>query len=172
MRYSSGMSKLVFLERPRLCPLIQIRNLLLSPSHILQAESYFAIKWWLEKHNCNAYHQLSREPLEVCGWTCLCWSDIGCLMKEAHILVNRDSSHLNNHELLSTTCIIVNCTWGHAQVQTTAGTQKLVPMLGRYSRRGQLPAESLLRLSPWRWTVPGKGWESNWHGLGNAWTPY
>lgn len=124
MRYSSGMSKPVFLKRPKLCPLIQIWNLLLNPGRILQAESYFSVKWLLEKHNCNAYHQLSRDPLEVCGWTCLCWSDIGCLMKEAHILVNRDIRHLNSHELLSTTCVIVHCTWGHAQAQTAAGTQK------------------------------------------------
>lgn len=40
MRYSSGMSKPLSLKGHRLCPLIQIWNLLLSPSHILQTELF------------------------------------------------------------------------------------------------------------------------------------
>lgn len=44
MRHSSGMTKPVSFPGHKLCPLIQIRNLL-SPSCILQEETYFAIKW-------------------------------------------------------------------------------------------------------------------------------
>lgn len=109
-RYSSRMSKPLCLQGHKLCPLIQIWNLLLSPSHLLQAESYFAIKWQLGKHDCNAYLTISCLESHwgfvvelVAAEVTFC-----CLMKEARILVNRDSRHLNNHELLSTTCTLVN----------------------------------------------------------------